>query len=79
MAKLYLVQMTKNKLRFVVPFAALFVLIPALAAWIRSGPDGGGMDRRYCAFCRGSCVRERTEKLLVERYKKFGQPVKTVL
>lgn len=39
MAKLYLVQMTKNKLRFVVPFAALFVLIPALAAWILSGPE----------------------------------------
>lgn len=39
MAKLYLVQMTKNKLRFVVPFAALFVLIPALAALILSGPE----------------------------------------
>lgn len=39
MAKLYLIQMTKNKLRFVVPFVALFVLIPALAALILSGPE----------------------------------------
>lgn len=39
MGKLYLVQMTKNKLRFLVPFAALFVLIPALAALILSGPE----------------------------------------
>lgn len=39
MAKLYLIQMTKNKLRFVVPFVALFVLIPALAALILSEPE----------------------------------------
>ena len=39
MSKLYFVQMTKNKLRFAVPLIALFVLIPALAALILSGPE----------------------------------------
>lgn len=39
MSKLYFVQMTKNKLRFAVPLIALFVLIPALAALILTGPE----------------------------------------
>lgn len=37
MKKLYWIQMTKNKLRFVVPLIALFVLIPLLVGWILSG------------------------------------------
>lgn len=42
MVKMYLVQMTKNKIRFIVPFVVLLVLIPAMIGTIVSSSGNSG-------------------------------------
>ncbi|MDD7348845.1 MAG: hypothetical protein PUG66_03180 [Clostridiales bacterium] len=41
MIPLYLIQMSKNKFRFLVPFVVLFALVPALIEWIMASGNTG--------------------------------------